>query len=155
MANTPALIRARWRAAQARRNHCRRRRDHLRRLPFLGMDWLNLISIFGRPLNRKIVWISWRLAPNHQCDLNLDCAVDGEAQGKAQAFRSERNRPVPLSAVAGIGAMSGVLNAANEAPSNKNTLKHYGRCVRCSRLTPRPAQVIQLNCGIRVESSTQ
>jgi len=28
--------------------------------------------------------------------------VEGEAQDKAQAFRSERNRPVPLSAVAGI-----------------------------------------------------
>src|SRR5262245_61650957 len=32
-------------------------------------------------------------------------AVEGEAQDKAQAFRSERNRPVPLSAVAGIGAI--------------------------------------------------
>ena len=36
-------------------------------------------------------------------------AVEGEAQDKAQAFRSERNGPVPLSAVADIGAMSGVL----------------------------------------------
>jgi hypothetical protein len=55
-----------------------------------------------------------------------DSAVQGEAQDKAQAFRSERNGPVPLRAVAGIGAMSGVLNAANEVPSNKKTLKHYG-----------------------------
>jgi len=39
-----------------------------------------------------------------------DSAVEGEAQDEAQAFRSERNGPVPLSAVAGIGAMSGVLN---------------------------------------------
>jgi hypothetical protein len=58
--------------------------------------------------------------------LNLDSADEGEAQDKAQAFRSERNRPVPLSLVAGIGSMSGVLNAANEAPRNKKTLKHYG-----------------------------
>jgi len=36
--------------------------------------------------------------------------IEGEAQDKAQAFRSERNGPVPLSEVAGIGAMSGVLN---------------------------------------------
>src|SRR5262249_30993602 len=27
-------------------------------------------------------------------------------------------------------------------------------CVRCSRLTPRPAQVIQLSCGIRVKISS-
>jgi hypothetical protein len=31
-----------------------------------------------------------------------DSAVEGEAQDKAQAFRSERNGPVPLSTVAGI-----------------------------------------------------
>jgi hypothetical protein len=42
--------------------------------------------------------------------LNPVFTVEGEAQDKAQAFRSERNGPVPLSAVAGIGAMSGVLN---------------------------------------------
>jgi hypothetical protein len=42
--------------------------------------------------------------------INPDSAVEGEAQDKAQAFHSERNRPVPLSGVAGIGAMSGVLN---------------------------------------------
>jgi hypothetical protein len=42
--------------------------------------------------------------------LNPDSAVEGEAQDKAQAFRRERNGPVPLSAVAGIGVMSGVLN---------------------------------------------
>src|SRR5262249_60079082 len=40
---------------------------------------------------------------------NSDSAVEGEAQDKAQAFRGERNGPVPLNAVAGIGAMSGVL----------------------------------------------
>jgi len=39
-----------------------------------------------------------------------DSAVESEAHDTAQAFRSERNGPVPLSAVAGIGAMSGVLN---------------------------------------------
>ena len=33
---------------------------------------------------------------------NPDSAFEGEAQDKAQAFRSERNRLVPLSAVAGI-----------------------------------------------------
>jgi hypothetical protein len=48
-----------------------------------------------------------------------DSAVEGEAQDKAQAFRSERNGPVPLSTVAGIGAMSGILPVANEVPSNK------------------------------------
>ena len=31
-----------------------------------------------------------------------DSAVEGEAQDKAQAFCSERNGPVPLSAVAGV-----------------------------------------------------
>jgi len=39
-----------------------------------------------------------------------DSAVESEAQDKAQAFRSERNGLVSPSAVAGIGAMSGVLN---------------------------------------------
>jgi len=41
--------------------------------------------------------------------MNPNSAVKSEAQDKAQAFRSERNGPVPLSAVAVIGAMSGVL----------------------------------------------
>jgi hypothetical protein len=50
---------------------------------------------------------------------NPDSAVEGETQDQAQAFRSERNGPVPLSVVAGIGAMRGVLNASNEVPSNK------------------------------------
>jgi hypothetical protein len=50
--------------------------------------------------------------------LSADSAVEGEAQDKAQAFRSERNEPVPLSAVAGIRALSGVLNAVNEVPGN-------------------------------------
>jgi hypothetical protein len=39
-----------------------------------------------------------------------DSAVEGEAKSKAQAFRSERNGPVPLSQVASSGAMSGVLD---------------------------------------------
>jgi hypothetical protein len=39
-----------------------------------------------------------------------DSAVEGEAKSEAQAFRSERNGPVPLSQVASSGAMSGVLN---------------------------------------------
>jgi hypothetical protein len=43
-------------------------------------------------------------------EFNPNSAVEGEAQDKAQAFRSERNGPVPLSAVAGIDAMSSVLN---------------------------------------------
>ena len=55
-------------------------------------------------------------------EFNPDSAVEGKAQDKAQAFRSERNGPVPLSAVAGSGAMRGVLNAANEVPSNKKKL---------------------------------
>jgi hypothetical protein len=42
--------------------------------------------------------------------INPGVPVEGETQDKAQAFRSERTRPVPLSAVAGIGAMSRVLN---------------------------------------------
>ena len=42
-------------------------------------------------------------------------------QDKAQAIRSERNGPVPLSAVAGSGAVRGV-TVANEVPSNK---KHF------------------------------
>src|SRR5215475_12383712 len=88
-------------------------------------------------------------------EITPDSAVEGEAQDKAQAFRNERNGPVPLGAVAGIGVMSGVLNVANEVPSNKTTLKHYGSMPSCSRLTPRLAQVIQLNCGIRVQQSAQ
>src|SRR5215510_6189386 len=60
------------------------------------------------------------------CFFESDSAVEGEAQDKAQAFRIERNGPVPLSTVAGIGAMSGILPGANEVPSNKKTLKHYG-----------------------------
>ena len=43
-------------------------------------------------------------------EFNPDSAVEGKAQDKAQAFRSERNGPVPLRAVAGISAMSGVVN---------------------------------------------
>jgi len=46
----------------------------------------------------------------HRVLFNPDYAVEGEAQDKAQAFRSERNGLVPLSVVAGIGAMSGVLS---------------------------------------------
>ena len=42
--------------------------------------------------------------------LNPDSAVEGEAKSEAQAFRSERNGPVPLSQVASIGVMSGVRN---------------------------------------------
>jgi hypothetical protein len=80
--------------------------------------------------------------------LNPDSAVEGEAQDKAQAFRSERNGPVPVSAVAGIGAMSRVLNVANEVPSNKKTLKHYGSMRSLLQAHASPAQVIQLNCGI-------
>jgi len=45
----------------------------------------------------------------------LDSAVEGEAQDKAQAFCSERNGAVPLSALAGIGAMSGVLNRCDRS----------------------------------------
>ena len=41
---------------------------------------------------------------------NLDSAVEGEAKSEAQAFRSERNGPVPLSQVANSRAMSGVLD---------------------------------------------
>ena len=37
-------------------------------------------------------------------------AVEGEAKSEAQAFRSERNGPVPLSQVVSIGVMSGVRN---------------------------------------------
>ena len=43
-------------------------------------------------------------------EIITDSAVEGEAQDKAQAFRNERNGPVLLSALAGIGAMSGVPN---------------------------------------------
>jgi len=39
-----------------------------------------------------------------------DSAVENEVQDKAQAFRSERNGPVSPSAVAGIVAMSSVLD---------------------------------------------
>src|SRR5215510_4128004 len=45
----------------------------------------------------------WRLIP--------DSAVERETQDKAQAFCSDRNGPVPLSAVAGIGAMSGSVDS--------------------------------------------
>jgi hypothetical protein len=48
-------------------------------------------------------------------EITPDSAVEGEAQDKAQAFRSERNGPVPLGAVAGIGAMSGVLNCCERS----------------------------------------
>src|SRR5215470_12294022 len=67
------------------------------------------------------------------------------------SHRSERNRPVPLSLVAGIGAMSGVLIAANEVPSNKKTLKHYGSMRSLLQAHASPTQVIQLNFGIRVD----
>jgi len=78
--------------------------------------------------------------------LSPDSAVEGEAQDKAQAFRSERNGPVPLSAVAGIGAMSSVLNAANEVPSNKKTLKHYGsmRSLLQAHASPSTSHTIEL-----------
>jgi len=62
-------------------------------------------------------------SPNHKFNFNPDSAVEDEAQDKAQAFRSERNRPVPLSLVAGIGEMSRVLNGANEVPSNKKNFE--------------------------------
>ena len=52
----------------------------------------------------------WKILGSMGSQLNPGSAVEGEAQDKAQAFRSERNGPVPLGAVAGIGAMSGVLN---------------------------------------------
>jgi hypothetical protein len=73
----------------------------------------------------------------HPACFSTDSAVEGEAQDKAQAFRSERNGPVPLSAVAGIGAMSGVLKAVNEVPSNKKnfeTLRVYAFAAPGSRL---------------------
>src|SRR5262249_47712684 len=57
--------------------------------------------------------------PNHQFNSNPDSAVQGEAQDKAQAFRSERNRPVPLSLVAGIGAM----RASSTAPTKCQVTK--------------------------------
>jgi len=59
--------------------------------------------------------------------LNPDSAVEGEAKGEAQAFRSERNGPVPLSQIASIGVMSGVRNRLHkECRVRKMTLKHYG-----------------------------
>jgi hypothetical protein len=78
--------------------------------------------------------------------LNPGSAVEGEAQDKAQAFRSERNGPMPLSAVAGIGAMSGVLNAANEVPSNTKTLKHYGsmRSLLQAYASPSTSRTVEL-----------
>jgi len=48
-------------------------------------------------------------------EITPDSAVEGEAQDKAQAFCSEHNGPVPLSAVAGIGAMSVVLNCCERS----------------------------------------
>src|SRR5262249_15909171 len=48
--------------------------------------------------------------------INQDSAVESEAQDKAQAFRSECNGPLPLSAVAGSRAMSGVLNRCERSP---------------------------------------
>src|SRR5262245_37152552 len=66
-----------------------------------------------------------------------DSAVEGEAQDKAQAFRIERNGPVPLSTVAGIGAMSGVLNLCEpSAKQQKNfeTLRVYAFAAPGSRL---------------------
>src|SRR5262245_30519570 len=85
--------------------------------------------------NEQIRELAFASRPGRK--INPASAVEGEAQDKAQAFRSERNGPVPRSAVAGIGAMSGVPNASNEVPSNKKTLKHYGLCLRCSTHTPR------------------
>ena len=78
--------------------------------------------------------------------INPGFPVEGEAQDKAQAFRSERNGPVPLSAVASIGAMSGVLNAVNEVPSNKKTLKHYGsmRSLLQAHASPSTSHPIEL-----------
>ena len=78
--------------------------------------------------------------------LNPDSAVEGEAQDKAQAFRSERNGPVPLSAVAGIGAMRASSTVANEVPSNKKTLKHYGsmRSLLQAHASPSTSHTVQL-----------
>src|SRR5215470_11959188 len=72
------------------------------------------------------------------------------------SHRSERNRPVPLSLVAGIGAMSGVLNAANEVPSKKKTLKHYGsmRSLLHAHASPSPSHRIELrNPGLNLRLS--
>jgi hypothetical protein len=78
--------------------------------------------------------------------MNRDSAIEGEAQDKAQAFRSERNEPVPLSVVAGIGAMSASSTVANEVPSNKKTLKHYGsmRSLLQAHASPSTSHTIEL-----------
>jgi len=47
--------------------------------------------------------------------LSPDSTVEGEAKSEPQAFRSERNGPVPLSIVASSGAMSGVLNRREQS----------------------------------------
>src|SRR5262245_40276022 len=85
----------------------------------------------------------------------LDSAVEGEAQDKAQAFCSERNGPVPLSALAGIGAMSGPQPLRTKCQVTKKLGNITGLCVRCSRLAPRLAQAIQLNCGIRIQPGSR
>jgi hypothetical protein len=78
--------------------------------------------------------------------INPDSTGEGEAQDKAQAFRSERNGPMPLSAVASIGAMRASSTAANEVPSNKKTLKHYGsmRSLLQAHASPSTSHTIQL-----------
>ena len=74
---------------------------------------------------------------------NPGFAVEGEAKSEAQAFRSERNGPVPLSQVASIGVMSGVRTRPHGVPSQTNDFETLPvLCVRCSRLTPRPIQVV-------------
>src|ERR1043166_2011509 len=56
-----------------------------------------------------------------------DSAVESEAQDKAQAFRSERNGPVPLSAVVGIGVDERRPQPVRtKRQVTKTTLKHYG-----------------------------
>jgi hypothetical protein len=95
-----------------------------------------LISTRGLLISRAGIVFGFLRAP--------DSAVEGEAQGKAQAFRSERNRPVPLSAVADIGAMSGVLKRCER--SAKNTLKHYGsmRSLLQAHASPSRSHTIEL-----------
>ena len=60
--------------------------------------------------------------------LNLDSAVEGEAKSKAQAFRSERNGPVPLSQVASSGARAESSTVVNGVLSRKNDFETLRCC---------------------------
>ena len=67
-------------------------------------------STFTAVPSKSAICLALLRANGLEVSLTPDSAVEGEHRTRRKPSRSERNGPVPLSAVAGIGAMSGVLN---------------------------------------------